>query len=245
MHRLKAVVLGAGKGTRLSSEKAGIPKVMRLAKGKPLLAYVLKNLDFIEKKDTILVVGYQREAVTHAFPDYPAAIQPQQLGTGHAVAAAAHLIEDFTGDVLICYGDMPLIQKSSYQALVEQHRKEGNACTVLSGKLEEKMAYGRIVRDSSGGFEKISEQKDCTEQEDQIREYNSGVYVFDCAALLNALKYMNNRNAQGEYYITDVPGILKTRKEKVGICALELGDELIGVNTTQQLDQVERLLEGL
>jgi UDP-N-acetylglucosamine diphosphorylase/glucosamine-1-phosphate N-acetyltransferase len=239
---IKAVVLGAGKGTRISSDEAGLPKVMRMAGDKPLLSYVLDNLGFIDKKDIILVVGFMKETITGAFPDYPFAVQDKQLGTGHAVAAAGSLLNGYDGDVLVCYGDMPLIRKNTYQALIDQHRSENNECTILAGRLDEKVPYGRIVRDAAGAFLKIAEQKDCTEQEDKIREYNSGVYVFECRSLLSALKNLNNQNAQGEYYITDVPGILKDRGKKVGICTKMRAEELIGVNTKEQLEQVTKLL---
>lgn len=241
--KLKAVVLGAGKGTRLKSETAGIPKVMRLANGKPLLGHVLERLSFIDSQNIILVVGYKKEAIINTYPGYKFAEQTEQLGTGHAVAAAKDLLEGFTGDVLVCCGDMPLIKKRTYSSLIEMHRNGNYACTILAGEQKEKMSYGRIVRDTNGMFVKIVEQKDCNEQEDEIREYNSGVYIFDCTCLLKGLKSLNNKNAQSEYYITDVPGILSDRGDKVGICTLQLGDELIGVNTNEQLEQVERLLE--
>ena len=239
---IKAVVLGAGKGTRMSSDGEGLPKVMRIAGKKPLLAHVLDNLDFIEKKDIILVIGFMKETITVAFPDYPHAVQYEQLGTGHAVAAAESLLKGYNGDVLVCYGDMPLIKRSTYRTLIAQHRRENNACTVLTGRLKEKMSYGRIIRDNAGAFERIVEQKDCTEQEDKIREYNSGVYVFECQLLLNALKRLNNQNEQAEYYITDVPGILKNDGRKVGICTTMQAEELLGVNTKEQLAKAEKLL---
>jgi UDP-N-acetylglucosamine diphosphorylase/glucosamine-1-phosphate N-acetyltransferase len=240
---IKAVVLGAGKGTRISSDGEGLPKVMRMAGKKPLLAHVLDNLDFIDKKDVILVVGFMKEKITAAFPDYPHAVQYEQLGTGHAVKAAESLLKEFDGDVLVCYGDMPLIKRNTYRTLIAQHRRENNACTILTGRLKEKMSYGRIIRDNAGAFDRIVEQKDCTEQEDKIREYNSGVYVFKCRLLLDALKRLNNQNAQGEYYITDIPGILKNDSRKVSICTSMQAEELLGVNTKEQLAKAARLLE--
>ena len=137
--RLRAVVLGAGKGKRLASEEAGIPKVMRQAGGKPLLGYVLKALGFIDKKDIIIVVGYKREFIQSAFPGYNYAVQEKQLGTGHAVMAAGGQLEGFEGDVLICYGDMPLVRTKTYEQLIDYHRREKSACTILSGISDEKM----------------------------------------------------------------------------------------------------------
>lgn len=242
MGELKAVVLAAGKGTRLASELSDMPKVMRLANGRPLLDYVLENIGFVGRGQVILVVGYKREKVLEAFPDCRYAIQEPQLGTGHAAACAAPLLAGFSGDVLICYGDMPLLRRETYEALYAQHVEQGNACTVLSGRYEEEMAYGRIVRDADGAFLCIVEQRDCNGQERAIREYNSGVYIFKAPALLRALQELNCDNAQGEYYLTDAPAIIRESGGKVGLCERRLGDELVGVNTPEQLRQVGQLL---
>ena len=109
----KAIVLAAGKGTRLQTEGVTAPKVMREADGKPLLHYVLKNLDFIGRENIVLVVGYRREDVLAAFGDYPHAVQEPQLGTGHAAAVAKEAVGDYDGPVLVCYGDMPLLRRST------------------------------------------------------------------------------------------------------------------------------------
>ena len=130
---IKAIVLAAGKGTRLQTEGITLPKVMRQAAGRPLLAYVLDALSFLPKENIILVVGYHREDVEAAYPDYPAALQAQQLGTGHAVQCAAPRLEGFTGSVLVCCGDMPLMKKETYESLCRTHAADGNVCTILSG----------------------------------------------------------------------------------------------------------------
>lgn len=242
-NKLKAVVLAAGKGTRLQTEGVDLPKVMRAALGKPLLHYVLTALDFIDKKDTVLVVGYKKEKVLEGFPEYPFAEQKEQLGTGHAALSAKAALEGFDGAVLICCGDMPLIRKETYMALADAHFKEGNACTVLTGTTAENLPYGRILRDRDGSFLRVVEEKDCTPEEKEIRELNSGVYVFDAQKLLPALAELRADNAQKEYYLTDVPYILQAHGEKIGICCRDLGHEIIGVNTVEQLSQVERLLK--
>lgn len=239
---LKAVVLAAGRGTRLQTENIDLPKVMRLAAGRPLLSYVLDGISFVHKEDIIIVVGYKKEAIRDFFPDYSFAEQLQQLGTGHAVMSAASLLEGFEGSVLVCCGDMPLIKKATYEALWDTHRSEANDCTVLSGTTREALPYGRIVRDDAGGFVKMVEEKDCTEDERKITELNSGVYIFRASCLLRALSVLGNNNAQDEYYLTDVPAILKKQGKKIGICKRDLGDEIIGVNTVNQLKQVENII---
>ena len=222
-----------------------LPKVLRLANERPLLGWVLEALDFIPAEDTVLVVGYQAEMVTAAFPAYPHALQAQQKGTGHAVICAADALEGFEGDVLVCCGDMPLISRESYAALCELHRQQGNACTLLSDVSGvERPGYGRVLRDEKGNFSRIVEARDCTPEEFAVREYNSGVYVFDCKALLSALGELRPENAQAEYYLTDVPAILLARGQAVGACGRDLGDEIIGVNTVEQLQEVENLLKN-
>ena len=240
--KLKAVVLAAGKGTRLHTEGCELPKVMRLAAGRPLLHYVLSALDFIAPEDTVIVVGYQKEKVVDAFPGYVFAEQREQLGTGHAVMAAYSALDGFGGQLLVCCGDMPLLKKETYMAMCREHDESGNACTILTGTSDVDLPYGRILRDENGRFSGVIEDKDCTPEQKGIRELNSGVYVFDAAALKTVLGELRSDNAQGEYYLTDAPALMQARGMKVGVCRRDLGMEIIGVNTPQQLSQVEELL---
>lgn len=239
---MKAIVLAAGKGTRLQSEGSTLPKVMRLAASRPLLAHVLSALDFIPARDTVLVVGYGKELVTEAFPGYAFALQDRQLGTGHAAACAMESLEGFRGDLLICCGDMPLLRRETYRALAEAHRAQGNDCTILSGFSDIPLPYGRIVRDDEGRFTGLVEDKDCTPEQKQIGELNSGVYIFDADGLRTVLGSLKNDNAQGEYYLTDAPALMLEKGMKTGVVCRNLGMEIIGVNTAEQLAQVERIL---
>jgi UDP-N-acetylglucosamine diphosphorylase/glucosamine-1-phosphate N-acetyltransferase len=240
--KLKAVVLAAGKGTRLQTEGSDLPKVMRLAAGRPLLAHVLSALDFISAQDCVIVVGYQKEAVTAAFPAYAFAEQKEQLGTGHAVMAAFTALEDYDGDLLVCCGDMPLIRRETYLALLDAHRSAGNTCTILTGTSALALPYGRILRDADGTFCGMVEDRDASPEQKEIRELNSGVYVFNAASLRSVLSELKSDNAQGEYYLTDAPLLLKQKGLRVGVCFRELGYEIIGVNTPEQLLQTEELL---
>jgi len=241
---IKAVVLAAGKGTRLQTEGCDLPKVLREALNKPLIQYVLDALDFIEKKDTVLVVGYKREEVMARYGDYPFAVQYEQLGTGHAVMAAEEALKDFDGAVLVCCGDMPLIRKESYMDLFETFKNEGSDCTVLAGVMDEPGSYGRILRDKDGNFLEIREAKDCSDEQRTVKEVNSGLYIFSSKKLFSALKKIKNNNAQKEYYLTDVPSVLMAEGGRVSVCSRPLGDELIGVNTIEQLRQVEDILRN-
>ncbi len=243
MDKLKAVVLAAGKGTRMRVDGSDLPKVMRTALGRPLLGYVLDALP-VEQEDVILVVGYRRELVTAAYPDCAAVVQWEQLGTGHAVKCASPLLEDFSGNVLICCGDMPLVRPETYLALINEHITHENDCTILSGRSELELPYGRVLRGPDGGFERIVEERDCTPDEKAVRELNSGVYVFDCRKLLSALTGLRSDNNQREYYLTDVPGLMLSRGDRVGVCVRDMNEELIGVNTPEQLRKVEELLSA-
>ncbi len=240
----KAVVLAAGKGTRMMSETNQLPKVLRQACGKPLLYYVLKALDFIPVEDTILVGGYMRQLVFDAFPAYPNAVQDPQLGTGHAVMCAREHLEHFDGTVLVCYGDMPLLKKEIYQGLLDFHARTGACCTMLSGTCEEYLPYGRVLRDENGDFLRIVEDRDCTPEQKAIRELNVGIYAFDCQSLLGALDRLQNHNAQKEYYLTDVPAILRGDGKRVAVYTAALNEQILGVNTPEQLALTERYLKS-
>jgi UDP-N-acetylglucosamine diphosphorylase/glucosamine-1-phosphate N-acetyltransferase len=239
---LKAVVLAAGKGTRISSEEIDLPKVMREASGKPILSYVLTALSFIETQDTILVVGYKKESVVEYFKGYKFAVQQEQLGTGHAIMAAKEELHSHDGAVLICYGDMPAMRRETYKNLIKTHFEQNNDCTILTGTSKLPMAFGRIVRGADGAFVRVVEQKDATPEELKIKELNSGVYVFSTKKMLSALNELKNNNSQGEYYATDLPAIMKSKGEKIGILMEDLGDDIIGVNTQDELGIVEKIL---
>lgn len=240
--KLKLIILAAGKGTRMQTDGDLMPKVMRKALGKPLLHYVLTALDFVAPADCVVVVGYKKEFVMEEFPEYVFAEQTEQLGTGHAVMSAYTVLSDFDGDVLVCCGDMPLIKKETYEALLAVHRDEGNDCTVLSGECDTYLPYGRILRDGEGAFCGMVEEKDASDEQKKITELNSGVYIFNAQALKNVLSLLKSDNSQGEYYLTDAPLFMMNNGDRIGICKRDLGMEIIGVNTPTQLSEVEAIL---
>lgn len=240
---IKAIVLAAGKGTRLQTEGVDLPKVLRVAAGEPLLAHVLRELEFLSARDILLVVGYEADKVTAAFPGYPKVYQCPQLGTGHAVQCAEGALKGFEGHILICYGDMPLLPRSAYEKLIGEHIAQGNACTLMAGVTDQPLPYGRIVRGETGGFLRIVEDRDCTPEEKLIQELNVGVYVFEARQLWRALTTLRPNNAQGEYYLTDAPVWLAAQGEKVGVSAACTAQEMLGVNTVEQLEQVEEYLK--
>jgi UDP-N-acetylglucosamine diphosphorylase/glucosamine-1-phosphate N-acetyltransferase len=242
--QVKALVLAAGKGTRLHTEGITLPKVMRQAAGRALLDYVLEALGFLPKEDVILVVGYGKDDVLAAYPDYPYAEQTEQKGTGHAVQCAAPLLKDFDGHVLVCCGDTPLMRRETFQALINTHLSDGNACTLLSAVLDEGGSYGRVLRNRDGGFAAIVEAKDCTPEQAKATEVNTGTCVFRVRDLLATLNQLRCNNAQGEYYLTDVPALIQKAGGKVGLCDSCAPVEMLGVNTPEQLAQVEAIVRG-
>ena len=138
--------------------------------------------------------------------------------------------------------DMPLLKEETYRALVEEHLNGGFDCTMLTGTSSLPLPYGRVIRGEDGAFLRIVEDRDCTQEEKAITELNRGVYVFSAGMLNTALRSVNNNNAQGEYYLTDVPPIIESLGGKIGVCRRELGCEIIGVNTVEQLQQVEEII---
>ncbi len=241
---MKAIILAAGKGKRLLSETMNMPKVLRLAAGKPLIGHVLSNVDFIDAKDITIVAGYKREMVFETLGDkYTYAVQAEQKGTGHAVMMAKDAFEGYTGDVIILYGDMPLFKKETYKNLIKAHQDTGADCTILTAITDDKLAYGRIIREN-GEVVDIVEDKDCTPEQKDIKELNVGVYVFKADALFNNLDKLKNNNAQGEYYLTDVPKILIGEGKKIASYSTTDSMEILGVNTPEDLELCEKILGG-
>ena len=242
---MKAVILAAGKGKRLHSEQFSAPKVLREANGKPLLRYVVNNLSFIpDKKDIVIVAGYKKEMVFDAFQDgYTFAVQEEQLGTGHAVNCAREALKDYDGPVLVCYGDMPMFKKETYENLVKVHEETGSDCTILTGISGRGLAYGRIIRGADGAFTGVVEDKDCTPEQKKINELNVGIYVFDSKKLFSCLGELKNSNAQGEYYLTDVPAIMMGKGYKINTYTTHDDTEILGVNTPEDLALCESLLK--
>lgn len=240
---MRAIVLAAGKGKRLQSEHHSMPKVLRLANGKPLLRYVTQNISFVGQENTVLVVGYKQELVREQFSGFRFAEQTEQLGTGHAVASAREQFRDYDGPVLVCYGDMPMLTEETFRKAVDVHITEKNDCTVLTGISDRPLAYGRIIRGTNGEFQGVVEERDCTPEQKAINELNIGVYVFDSTRLFGALENLRNDNAQGEYYLTDAPALIMAAGGKIGTYIIRDEEQLIGVNTPEDLALCEQILQ--
>ena len=232
---MRAIVLAAGKGTRLLRYGDDFPKAMKLLCGKPILSYVLKSLDFLDKKEISVVIGYKREKVLEVFQGYDFVIQDEQLGTGHAVKVCEKSFEDYDGPVLIMLGDMPMFQQQTLLDMF-QLQKQNGGCVILTAISERNLPYGRIVRDKNGKFIGVVEEKDCTPEQKQINELNPSIYVFDAKQLFSALGELRADNAQKEYYLTDVPAILQKRGTPVTTHTIRDDIQIIGVNTEEDLE---------
>lgn len=247
-----AIVLAAGKGTRMGGD---LPKVLFEAAGKPLVHWVLDALAVAGVTERIVVVGYRAELVKQALTDMPGvsfALQGEQRGTGDAVAAAADLIRrriatdaaECRRPVVIVCGDSPLLRPASVTGLLEQFSQRGAACLLGTALTEDPTGLGRIVRDASGRFQKIVEQKDATAAEALIREVNMSTYVFEARDLLGALTDLRPDNAAGEYYITDCPALLLAANRIVDAVACLDQSETLSVNTPEQLAAVSAALRS-
>jgi bifunctional UDP-N-acetylglucosamine pyrophosphorylase/glucosamine-1-phosphate N-acetyltransferase len=241
---LNVLVMAAGLGTRMKSNRA---KVLHELGGRPLIAHVVRTAQLLGPKTILVVVGHQAEEVEKAVLAEVGelgsfAVQAQQRGTGDAVESARQQLENSDSLVLLLSGDVPLIRAETLQKLIEHHRATSAVCTILGVRLENPTGYGRIIRDEQGGFAKIVEQKDASEDERKVREINSGIYCFESKDLFAALKRVEPKNQQGEYYLTDVAEILKSGGGKVEVFSHTDPREVSGINTRADLAEFENLL---
>ncbi len=235
-----AIILAAGKGTRMKSD---LPKVLHKVAGISMLEHVFRSVSAIDPEKTVTVVGHKAELVEQVLAGQTEFVrQTEQLGTGHAVMMAEPVLENLTGQTLVIAGDTPLITGESLKNLIDFHISHKNVATILTAEADNPFGYGRIVRNQHDEVLKIVEQKDASDFEQQIKEINTGTYVFDNARLFEALKNINTNNAQGEYYITDVIGIFRENGEKVGAYTLKDFDESLGVNDRVALATAEGVM---
>jgi bifunctional UDP-N-acetylglucosamine pyrophosphorylase/glucosamine-1-phosphate N-acetyltransferase/UDP-N-acetylglucosamine pyrophosphorylase len=237
-----AVVLAAGKGTRMKSD---LPKVLLPVAGRPMIEYVLDALTAGGVEQIVVVIGYRGELVRERLairPNVQFVEQPEQLGTGHAVMVARDALAKREGPVVVVTGDSPLMQSSSIAALLAEFARTRPACLLGTAHREDPSGLGRIVRDSAGKFQAVVEDRDATPEQRKITEVNMSTYVFDCRELFGALERVNRRNAQGEYYLTDCPGILRAEGKTVEALDVLQPCEALSINTVDELAIAEHEL---
>lgn len=244
MNAIRAIVPAAGKGSRLQQISGDLPKAMFAVGKRPMIDFVLENISFIDEKDVYVVVGYAKEKLMEHLGDrYRYVEQKEQLGTGHAVMECAEDFADFDGNVLITFGDMPLFRREEMETMCRLHEQSGAACTLMTAANESLKLWARVVRDGNGRFERIVEGKDCTPEEATIKELFSGVMVFDSRSLFALLPELKCANAQKEYYITEIPELMVKHGMRVDTYFTKDGDDLRGINTPEDLEICERILE--
>jgi len=239
-----AIVLAAGKGTRMKSD---LPKVMHEAFGKPMVRWVVEVAKLAGADRVTLIIGHGAELLRRAFASDAGvtfALQDPQLGTGHAVDQGRR---DFMplhegDDVFVLCGDGPLIRPATLAKLLATHRADGAAATLATSISDDPQGYGRIERDERGQFRRIVEQKDATPEQLAIREVNPSYYCFRVSDLFGALSEVDNKNASGEYYITDVFELLLKEGKRVSVVDAVPPEDVLSVNTPEQLAEVSRIL---
>ncbi len=265
--RLAVAILAAGLGKRMKNPEK--PKVMFELAGKPLIQYVVELALRINAERIIPIVGHRREQViefvTNLLPELPSpaeggseelpegsedvsnaifdfAVQEPQLGTGHAVMQTEQYLHDFDGEVLILSGDVPLLSYETTERLINEHFSNNRFATLLTAIFKDPAGYGRIIRDSNGKFEKIIEHRDATDEQRKIHEMNPAIYVVNSKALFDSLKLINTDNDQKEYYLTDIFNFIP--KDKIGTVTTEDETEVTGINSVEQLLEMEKVLKG-
>ena len=234
-----AVVLAAGDGTRMLSQ---IPKVLHALYGKPLIGHVLDAIRGAGIRRIIAVVGYRSELVRRQLgPRVETVIQRRLRGTAHAVLQARDRLQGFTGDILILYGDTPLITPQTVQGLLETHRREQAVCTLLTAVLKEPTGYGRIIRDETSQLLRIVEDAEATPVEKAIEEINVGAYCIQAKALAVALRQIRP-SPRGEYYLTDMVALLVKQGAKMASASTRSVGEFLGINSRADLARVQTVM---
>jgi len=245
MSDLLSIILAAGEGTRMKSDKI---KILHPVAGKAIIKHVLNTLDGLNSK-IVNVIGYQKNEVQAELEDLDKwdlnyVIQSEQLGTGHAVLQAEKYIEKHEGPVLILYGDTPLLKKESIAEFVKEHEESRSDLTVMTAVFDNPEGYGRIVKDKDGNLSAIVEEKDADFETKKIKEINSGVNCIDSKLLKEFLSNMDNDNAQGEYYLTDIIEYAVKKNKKINTYIVEDSNEIIGINTRKQQAEAEKILRS-
>ncbi len=241
MKKVKAVILAAGEGSRMKSKK---PKVLHEILGKTMVDYVIRTARESGAEEICVVIGHKAEQVQAGIAERNVhfALQAEQKGTGHAVMMAGDFIDE-DADMLILYGDTPLITGATLKRLIDTHRAERYDVTVVSVLTQDPTGYGRIMRNDAGHFRRIVEHKDATETERMINEINTGIYIFKGKALKESLAKLDNNNVQGEYYLTDCMELIRKAGGTAEAVTARDADEFFGVNSRIQLAQAAQLMK--
>jgi UDP-N-acetylglucosamine pyrophosphorylase len=238
---MNIVILAAGKGTRMRSD---LPKVLQIAGGKPLINHVVETAQKLNATKIFVVVGHGRKRVTKMLKPYKniqTVVQEPQLGTGHAVQQVQPFLNMKTGNLMVLSGDVPLLRSATLKQLIQTHVDSAAAATIITAKMEDPSGYGRVLRDRKDMLDKIIEHRDCTPAQLDVKEINAGIYLFDTAILFKALTKIGIENAQGEYYLPAALDHFLLWGEKVALQIIGDPLEISGVNTFEQLSEINRI----
>ncbi len=240
---LATVILAAGKGTRMKSD---LPKVLHKVLGETMVARVVARAKEAGSSRIVVVIGHKKELVEKELTgkNVDFAVQAQQLGTGHAVMITEPELKDFSGDILILAGDVPLLTSETLIKLIRTHHEEEADATVLSAIFDDPHGYGRIIRTPDGDYSHSVEEKDANDEIRKIKEINSGIYLFKSELLFHYLRFIGTDNIQGEYYLTDVLPLMRKDNKKIALQIADDPDEIQGVNTVDQLGEAEEKLKA-
>ncbi|MCH7572073.1 MAG: NTP transferase domain-containing protein [Planctomycetes bacterium] len=242
---LTAIILAAGQGTRMNSD---LPKVIHAVCARPMVYWVVRAAREAGASRIILIVGHGADHVREAFAgddaDIEYAIQEPQLGTGHAITCAESLLKDFEGDVVILGGDGPLIRAETIRIMHIHHCETSAAATLATSIIDDPTGYGRILRDPEGRFEAIIEHKNATDAQRAIHEVYPSYACFDAILLFDLLRQLEPDSVSGEYYLTEIPGMLKARGQCVELVDAVPPEDVLSINTPEQLAQVEAILSN-
>ena len=241
---LAVIILAAGKGTRMNSD---LPKVLHPIGNLPMITRVVRTAQALRANPIIPVLGYKHELVQTALQNenVKCVLQLKQLGTAHAVMQCKDVLQNFKGNALILYGDVPLTKVDTLAHLLEIHDKDKAESTILTTDLPDPTGYGRIIRNKDNNLKKIVEEKDASDKERTIHEINSGIYVFNARTLFNILPLVKNNNSQNEYYLPDVLNLMIEKKVKVAIDKINNYLEIQGVNNADQLNELNKFFEKI
>lgn len=240
---IKAVILAAGKGTRMKSQNT--PKVLHQIMGKPLLGYVLDNVKNFVSEEFVIVGHHAEEVETFVKDNYKNAktvLQTPQLGTGHAVSMVCPELKDYDGLVIVLCGDTPLIKEDTLREFVEFHKSKNSDITVMSTIFENPANYGRIIRDEDNSLKEIVEEKDASPVQKAVKEVNAGIYCLNWNSVKAAFSQLKTNNAQGEYYLTDIISWGKAQNLNVNAYILEDSDEIYGINSRINLAEASKIM---